>query len=332
MKRTLWIPVLLSVILLVAAACSPSTTRGTSSGGSTPTVSRVHPFCGDGVCSGRENYTRCPQDCAKGQHGQSSGLPGGVPVSAGKGTQATQEPEATATPTPKAQIAVGSIDATVIVDRDGGFGTCGQGAWSTPHCTNGKNWWGLHLKAVSLSPVLIIPDGQNRWVLTNNPKVLSAHGYDPNDITLKPSGAYKEARYTDYAGDDECHADIQGNYFSARPMATYENGKFVVTFSFDTLPKEHVKGACASAGFEWDVSDLIHDWGAALSGTPTDLTATLTEEDADGLGLYQHTFKVDTNPSPENRDHVQVEVRITCYKPKDKEPNLWIQTPCPWQQ
>ena len=180
----------------------------------------------------------------------------------------------------------------------------------------------------------MVPQSENKWLLTSDPGIIAQYGYDIYHYNSE--GVYKEAQYTDYAGDDECHAEIQGNTFVPRPLAVYEDGRIAITFNFDTPPQEYVTGACASAGFEWQLSDLLYGWSAALSGSPQDTSGILTQADAGQLGAYSHTFTADTNPSPENRDHVQVTIDIICmkYDPNnsDAQATAYIQTACPWQQ
>jgi len=311
MKRFPWLFLLLTALLLTVTACALP-----------------------GLSSGRATTPLPP-------HQRQGRLPAGTPQSPPqrpprpqpRGTQQAKpsQGQATAAPASQGEVMVGAIDAHILLNRDPGFGSCGIDPWKSSLCTNGANWWGLRLEAASINLVLIIPDGENRWVLTNNPDVLTAYGYNPDDF--KPNGYYQDAAITDYAGDDECHAKIWGNQFAALPMATYENGQFVITFSFDTQPQEYMTGACGRADFTWELSNLLYGWGAAISGDPLDYTTTLTEADADGLGVYRHTFKVDTNPSPENRDHVEVMVEVACFKPvPDQGPGAYNQTPCPWQR
>ena len=285
-------------------------------------------FCGDGLCNGPENHRSCPQDCAEGEHGQSG--PRGP-----RGQQSTPQAQVTPQPTAAAaspgEVTYAAINAYVTLDRDAGFGTCGQDPWRSSMCTNGANWWGFHIKVASISNVLVIPDGENRWVLTSHPDVLAAYGYNPDDF--KPNGYYQEAEFTDFAGDDECHAQIRGNTFEAMPLATYENGQFVITFSFTTQPEEHVSGACASANFDWQLHNLRYGWGAAISGDLYDMIAILTEADHHGPGKYEHVFQVDTNPSPENRDHVTAKIEVICLTPAPDLPfGNFNKTPCPWEK
>ncbi len=320
MKRTLFFA-LLGLLGLAALACSfPGLSGVTGSNGTATPTARG--FCGDGICNGPENHRSCPQDCAEGEHGH-------------PGRRGTAISQATAQPTAAAvspdEITLAAINAFVTLDRDPGPGTCGQEPWLSSTCTNGVEWWGVHLKAASINTLLVIPDGENRWVLTNNPDVLIAYGYNPDD--LAPNGYYQEAEYTDYAGHDECHGEIRGNHFEALPLATYENGQFVITFSFDPPPEEHAYGACATASFDWHLHNLLYGWGAAMSGDPLDMTAILTEADHQGTGKYEHIFQADTNPSPENRDHVTAKIMVMCLTPaSDGSLETLYKAPCPWEK
>lgn len=74
--------------------------------------------------------------------------------------EVAQSPEA-------AEVMYGYVYSTVTLDRTPGQGDCGTGPWADPYCTSIKIWWKVQLQAFAMTPVLIIPDGENRWVITN---------------------------------------------------------------------------------------------------------------------------------------------------------------------
>jgi len=310
MKRGL----LFGLLLLLLACAWPTLGRD-----STPTAA-PHGFCGDGVCNGPENHRLCPQDCGPGER------PERTPQATAAAPQATA-PQAQAG---QGEVAFADIVAFVTLDRDPGRGTCGQAPWRSEDCTKGADWWGLHYKAATVNLVLVIPDGPNRWVLTNHPDVVQAYGFEAS--LFESTGYYQAAEITSYAGHEECHAQTEGNSFRTLALATYENGQITVTYSFSQPPQEHTWGACATANFDWHLSNVLYGWGVALSGSPTDLTATLTQADRRQEGIYEHIFRADTNPSPENRDHVQVVVQVLCMTPDDEALTTLSGTACPWEK
>lgn len=340
--RRLWI--LLSLLVLISLACS------LTGGGVTPTPTPTpavggprHAHCGDGICNGPENHQRCPQDCAEGEQGggppPGGGHPplrGGTPVAPDERSTATPTAESTTETSADATPMVGAILAHADLTRDAGRGSCGIDPWRSSLCTSGADWWGLHLEAAIVANVLIIPDGEGRWVITNHGDVVSRYGYDPAEFT-DTTGYYQDAQ-VDPSINPECHAQIRGNDFDSQIMGTRENGEIVLTIS--ATPEEHMWGTCGMTSFDWHLHNLLYGWAAAYSGDPMDMTATLTDDDLDidlrGNGVYHHTYTVDTNPSPDNRDHVEAKLTFMCavrHEPKSStDAEGYDSAPCPWNQ
>jgi len=317
MKR---IAVVVSLLFILSLACSFGQTSK-----STPTSPPLsEKRCGDGVCDGPENFQLCPQDCPS---------PGGAAPQAGNGdpSSPSDQPEA-ATEPPAASasdrsVLTGIVYATVTLERQMGSGNCGVAPWQPENCTIPPvHWWGLHLEAAAHTPVLIIPDGDNRWVVTNQPETVSRYGYDATSFN-QANGKYNAATI-DPSINPECKASISGQDFGLQVMGTVEGGQIELILSAE--PRESIQGSCMQAGFSWDTTTLLHGWAAVMSGDPYDLTGVLLFANRTGeAGVYSNTFMGEVNPSPEKRDKVTATLEFWCVEQSSAQVQSPI--PCPWE-
>jgi len=225
------------------------------------------------------------------------------------------------------ELLLGYVFSTIYLDRDSGEGDCGTGPWSDPYCTSLKIWWKMNLEAFALTPVLIIPDGENRWVITNMGSIAEKYGVSlPDSATL---GTYKEMLLDPSVTNPECTVtQFQGADFSFQVMGTRENGLTELILSAN--PIESAQGACMQAGFAYETTYLLNGWAAALSGDPTDLRVILNDTFKNGPGQYSFNNTIDTNPSPQNRDHVSVELGFQCTDSISGS-GVHEPIPCPWE-
>ncbi len=218
------------------------------------------------------------------------------------------------------------LRVTVTFDRDVGWGDCGVKPWKKKDCPGSKYWWKIHAKVVSINYVLVVPDGKNRWVITDNEKVLKK--YNLNLYAFKGAHYYKELS-VDPGEIRECHPKAEGNEFKVQIMGEITDKKAVIYFSFPQKPVEHVYGNCASAHFDWISKGVYYAWGVAFSGNPFEHTLKLNP-----IKLWKTTLKADTNPSPHKRDHVKVKVEFYClkYAPEKSRGDLkaYDYVSCPW--
>jgi hypothetical protein len=312
-----------SILVLALSACSFGVgTEATAIPTATPTrpPRRAQELCGDGVCDEKEqaNPNLCPQDC---------------PAGGELGDDATGEPQEPDEPTesaPETRPPVAFVSADVTLDREMGLGDCGVDPWRSEACQNiaPTKWWGQHLEAHALAPVVVVPDGEQRWVITNQPETVKKVGYDAADFEVMQA-SYRGATI-DFSITPECSGEIEGKDFHFQIMGTYEDGQIALILSAN--PQEHIWGECAGTPFEQHPTHLLYGWAAAMSGDPHDLTGVLIESDrlTSQPGTYSHTFTTDTNPSPENRDHVEADLDFQCVESLEGS----VKTPaaCPWEK
>jgi hypothetical protein len=276
--------------------------------------------CGDSVCDGPENAQNCPEDCAD------------VPDPRGDDSDDKDDDDGTTPVVPKkdedGEVIVGYVYAHVTLDRTPGEGDCGVSPWGDdPGCAMGiKIWWGQHLKILAASPVLVIPDGQDRWVITNHGDVTSEYGIDLTSVAEK-DGEYQEVA-VDFSPTPECSGTIEGNPFDFQVMGSRQEGQIELIMSAN--PTEHIYGDCAGTDFDQqNLTNMLWGWAAAISGDPLDLTGVLTDGDMETPGSYFHEFVTDTNPSPENRDHVVAQLGFMCI---ERESDAVLSSvACPWE-
>jgi hypothetical protein len=307
---------LLASLLLLSLACSLS-----GEGQETPPVSQGK--CGDGICDGPENAQNCPEDCQAGV-GDSAGE-----ASVPKDDQ--EDKKGTSVPAAGDQAALGWVSCHVVLDRQMGLGDCGVDPWKTDVCMDvegmaASKWWGQHLKVFALTSVLIVPDGPDRWLITNHADTVSQYGYSA--ASFEPDQASYQEASIDFSITPECSGNILGEDFDFHVTGTHDGGQLTLTFSAN--PQERIDGQCAGNTFTQNPSHLLYGWAAALSGDPYDLTGVLSQDDRLDPGSYSHSYVTDTHPSPENRDHVEVELSFQCIKSLESQVSEPI--PCPWEQ
>jgi hypothetical protein len=261
--------------------------------------------CGDGVCKSPETAKNCPQDC---------GASPAVAQDAGSADQPQQQGE----------VILGSVFASTELNREGGQGTCGVEPWLSDDCSEPKFWWGLHLAAAISTYVVIIPDGENRWVVTNQADEISGTGFDPGLFNGR-DGYYKDATI-DFSSTPGCSGSITGQQFSMPVRGTIQNGRIELILSAE--PHEIISGTCGSAAVNQDLTILMYGWSAALSGDPLVMAGSMGSADLTSeAGVYRHEYSLDTNPSPQNRDQVAVTLELWCVEQVEGGANPIA---CPW--
>jgi len=300
------IPLTLASLALLALACNLTGQQAA------PTVQpQSEKRCGDAVCDGPENAQTCPQDCA---------------TAASGGEDAASEAEASGNPPAlpaDGEVTYGYVYSVVTLDRKAGQGDCGIDPWYSPDCSVMAIWWDMHLQAFASTHVIIIPDGQERWVITNHEDVASKYGIQ----LAGGSGEYQTITFDPAVTNPECSGEIEGKPFHFQVMGTRENGFTELILSAD--PVEHAWGSCMQAGFDWETSHLLYGWAEAISGNPTDLRVEMGDSFRELPGQYTFLREIDTNPSPEKRDHVKAELGFLCTG--DTTSGTAAPAPCPWE-
>jgi hypothetical protein len=278
--------------------------------------------CGDGICDGPENLNNCPEDC------QGEVVVVQEPQEENPVEEEQAEPEE---PEPvesePAGTSIGVVYAEVDLDRTPGSGNCGIDPWYDANCTMGVSiWWDMHLKAVAITPVLIIPDGEQRWVITNHSDVTSKYDVDLSNI-LETMAEYTQFSIDPTVTNPECVATMQAPNFDFQVMGTRESGLTELILSAN--PTEYTQGTCMQAGFDWETNYLLYGWAAALSGDPLDLSFEMNDTFRTQPGYYSFEIETDTNPSPENRDHVRALLEFWCASEEIDQ----VRSPmaCPWE-
>jgi|GEM_PF-1002262 hypothetical protein len=315
MKR---IFLMLASLIILSLACSFG---GAISDSSEP-APNSEKRCGDDVCDGPENAQNCPDDCT-------------VNIDpAGNADSTAEDQEANQTEIPEistdaqAEPVIGFVYAEISLDRTPGSGDCGIDPWFTPDCTMGiRIWWDMHMKAIASTPVLIIPDGQDRWVITNHTAVTDQYGINLNDFADR-GGKYTEISIDPTVTNPECAATIEGPEFDFQVMGTRENGLTELILSANAT--ELTQGSCMQAGFDWETNFLLYGWAVALSGDPLDLSFEMYDTFRTAPGNYTFQNEIDTNPSPDNRDHVSTRLEFICLS--QEAPNIQSPVACPWEQ
>ncbi len=225
------------------------------------------------------------------------------------------------------EVFLGYVYSSVSVDRKPGMGDCGAGPWSDPYCSTLKIWWKMKVEGSALTPVVIIPDGENRWVITNMVSVGEKYG-----VTLPASnnlGKFQSMLMDPSVTNPECIVtQFSGADFSFQVMGTRENGMTELILSAN--PVEATQGRCMQTSFAYETTCLLNGWAAGLSGDPIDLRVELNDTFMVIPGQYTFVRTTDTNPSPENRDHVRAELDFFCtdsIQSGVQPQNI----PCPWE-
>ena len=295
----------LAILLILSLACSLGGTGDSEEENTTPLQSEHR--CGDGVCDGPENSQNCLEDCSVNAEGEKS-----------------EEEEASTASLESKEISYGYVYSSISLDRDAGTGDCGIDPWYTSECSAVRIWWDMHMTAFASTPVLIIPDGENRWVITNNADVASKSGKSLSG----GGGEYQSIALNPEVTNPECGGSVEGRDFDFQVMGTRENGLTELILSAN--PVEHSSGSCMSTPYEWNTSFLLYGWSVALSNDPNDLSFQLNDTFREQAGQYTFKNEINTNPSPENRDHVKVELGFLCTASASN--NISAPIPCPWEK
>ncbi len=313
MKRTLFI-ILIMIILSLACSLSGLTSEGEDNTPPSQPPPTGDKRCGDGICDGPENNQNCPEDCDAFIASEENQI------------ASSEEEDQPPVPDSQAQATVGILYAEVELDRTAGEGDCGIDPWYSPDCTSLKIWWGLNLKAVAETAVLIIPDGDGRWVVTNHPDVVGKYNINLNSFL--PTMADFHSASIDFSPVPECTGEIEVSDFDFQVMGARQGGALELILSAN--PREFVEGACAGTGFSYATSELLYGWAAALSGDPLDLSFEMNDTFKDQYGKYTFEIEIDTNPSPENRDHVRTLLEFMCVASQPS--SVMEPIACPWEQ
>ena len=220
------------------------------------------------------------------------------------------------------------VHAYITFQRDGGQGNCGEEPWLSSDCISLKDWWGVNCYLVVYIGALAIKDGEGRWVITDQEDVVSRYGYTDHIFFNGSTQVYYYDLEFTYV-TSPCQANIEGIDFDPHVLGTVENG--VIDLTYLAEPQFRGWGSCGPAAFDWINDAIKYGWGMAVSGDPLDLTGKVYLEDQIAPGTYTHTYSVETNPSPQNRDHVTAELGLMCVTQDPKDSKNFINTACPWE-
>ncbi len=300
----------LSILVLLSLACSlvGLIGGGEESAAPTETPRQSEKRCGDGVCDGPENANNCTEDC------QAAGIP--------EATTTSGENDGKLTPETEAQGKVfAQVYVEVQVSRDDGVGDCSMPPWGVDHIAGGdfncvppKYWYGYNLKATAFQLLQLTPAGENAWLIAG----------------AKPGGGtYQEAAHWS-DGQRVCWPTaISGQTFGLDANGNYQDDKIELTFLAE--PKETSDWVCdGGQAYVRETTLLLIDWAIAMSGDYTNLSATLDSRHRVADGFYRHEFTMDTNPSPNNRDHVTATLEFSCVEPQ--QAGTYTTVACPWEE
>ena len=306
-----------ATLIILSLACS----LGGAIGDNSIATPQSEKRCGDDVCDGPENAQNCPDDCTTNLN------PAGTADSTAEDQNATLDEMPEVSTDAQAKPVIGFVYAEISLDRTPGSGDCGIDPWYTPDCTMGiRIWWDMHMKAIASTPVLIIPDGPDRWVITNHTDISDQYDINLNDFA-DSGGKYTEISLDPTVTNPECAATIEGPEFDFQVMGTRENGLTELILSANAT--EFTQGSCMQAGFDWETNFLLYGWAAALSSDPLDLSFEMNDTFRTAPGNYVFQNEIDTNPSPDKRDHVTTRLEFMCLS----QETLHVQSPvaCPWE-
>ena len=206
--------------------------------------------------------------------------------------------------------------------RQGGEGSCGSPPWGVDHINGGdyrcnppKYWYGYNMKAHMYQKVLFIPGENSRWHITSSDQ---------------GTGVYDLVKH--FADSNRICSPVAttAGQFSLKTEGEADTGS--VDLRFTALPEEVSSWSCQGGhSYERTTSLLLLHWAVAMTGNPTELTATLSAKDRKKPGFYHRKFTTTTNPSPTDRDTVQVEIMLTCYQPTPKGVKMDATVLCPWE-
>jgi hypothetical protein len=204
------------------------------------------------------------------------------------------------------------------VTRDDGEGTCGTPPWGVDHIAGGdyscpppKYWYGYQFEITALQQVDLVPQGQG-WV------------FQPR---TNGNGTYQKAvAWSD--GNRVCEpVSIDAAPFDFTISGAVADGEIVIEIS--TNPIEIASWECDNGhSYERETTLVQIDMGMALNGVYSDLSVLLTEADRFSTARYQKTFEIDTNASPDPRDHVKAALTFSCMTVQDE--STLVESACPW--
>jgi hypothetical protein len=299
----------LIVMVVVTLACSLTS----SSPSPTPQSEKR---CGDSICDGPENAQNCPADCT----GAGPEMP--PAAQAGEKEEAaapTSAPTQAGEPAPAGSSnMIAEIFLEGTVSRDDGEGTCGTAPWGVDHVAGGdyscpppKYWFGYQYEITAQQQVNLAPQGEG-WV------------FQPRS---KGGGAYQQAKaWSD--GQRVCAPlSVEAPPFDFTVSGAAAGGEIVIDIS--TNPTETASWTCDNnTSYERETTLVLIDMGLALSGDYQDLSVLLTQVDRFSAARYRKTFELDTNPSPEARDHVKAALTFSCMSVQGD--NTLVESDCPW--
>jgi hypothetical protein len=306
-KKKICIVFIVSIVLTLACSLTSS---------SPPATPQSEKRCGDNICDGPENAQNCPADCT------GAGLE--MPATAQaddkeEETAPTSEPTQAGEPTPAGTSPmVAEIFLEGTVTRDDGEGTCGTAPWGVDNIAGGdyscpppKYWFGYQYEITAQQQVNLAPQGQG-WV------------FQPR---TKGGGAYQQANaWSD--GNRVCApVSVEAPPFDFTVSGAVAGGEIVIQIS--TNPTETASWTCDNNNsYERETTLVQIDMGLALSGDYQDLSVLLTQADRFSAARYRKTFELDTNPSPNPRDHVKAVLTFSCMTVQDD--NTLVESACPW--
>lgn len=304
---------ILMLLIGFCAGCSNPLPSGRDAGQAKNPASEGR--CGDSVCDGPENNANCPEDCGSG-------------ISR-TGSEAEQPAMEEKSPQSSSEMMIGLVEAEIQLDRTPGMGDCGVDPWYSPDCTMGvKMWWELHMNAHASAPVIIVPDGHDRWVITSEQATAAKYGINLADYAATEyAGKYTSISINPAATNPECTATIEGPDFDFEVMGTREEGLMELILSAN--PVEYIEGNCMQAAFAYDSQFLLYGWAYALTGDKGDLSFQLNNTFMDAPGSYTFEVQVDANPSPEKRDNIKNRLTFLCLA--EEAPGVRAPTACPWE-
>ncbi|MDO9546698.1 MAG: hypothetical protein Q7J07_08115 [Pelolinea sp.] len=257
--------------------------------------------CGDGICDGPENSDLCKEDCLL-------------------NTNADSENEIDQKILADEDSVLAQIYFDIQVNRAGGVGDCGQPPWGVDHvdggdysCTPPKYWYNYALSATALQNLQLSPSGNDKWTLAGE----------------KSGGGTYQSVSASSDGRRICEPEkIDGNVFEIHTDGYYQDGEVFISLQAD--PRELTSWECdQGSSYERETTLLLIDWAAAMSGNFTDLSLKLTIEDLVSPGVYQKLITTSMNPSPENRDIVEITIDFTCLD--FQSGGVYNSIPCPWE-
>jgi hypothetical protein len=287
------------IFLIILSGCA--IIEGESPPGSSAVPGKSEKRCGDGVCDGPENADTCPEDCALPSTASSDeGTEPGIPSDA--------------------DDVLAQLFIDVQITREGGAGSCGQSPWGVDHIDGGdfscqppKYWYNYDLSATALQNLWVVPSGNENWMI----------------IGEKAGGGTYQSMSASSDGQRICApVSIVGNIFEFNAEGNYRNGE--IAFAFKANPAEVAIWECDKGqGYERETTLLLIDWAVAMTGNYTDLSVLLNEENWVSPGVYQKIITASANPSPDNRDRVNITIDFKCVE-EDAE-GIYNSVQCPWE-